>query len=112
MVDVSSSNRNSRGDWRPDAPIALAPINVWPLRISNITKWFFGFPGFLWPYNAFWLAVTILTWSYLTPELKTMANLELWWIGLVLARNTALILILFGSLHLYLYVFKGQGEQH
>ena len=112
MVDVSSSNRNSRGDWRPDAPIALAPINVWPLRISNITKWFFGFPGFLWPYNAFWLAVTILTWSYLTPELSTMANLELWWIGLLLARNTALILMLFGGLHLYLYVFKGQGEQH
>ena len=110
MADSTSSGRNSRGEWRPQNPILLAPINNWPIKFPIATKWFFGFPGFIWPYNAFWLGLTILTWAYLTPELPTMANLELWWVGLILARNAVLITILFGGLHLYLYVFKGQGD--
>ncbi len=70
----------------------------------------FGVPGYLWPQNAFWLAIAALTWTYLTPDLATMATFELWWIGLIFARNLAYVLLLFGGLHLYFYVFKVQGD--
>ena len=86
-----------RGEWRPAGPITLAPINAWPPRPAATTKWLLGFPGFLWPYNAFWLVVTLLTWTYLTPELAAMASFEAWWVGLLLARNLAFVLILFGG---------------
>lgn len=110
MTDIVSEERNSRGEWRPPAAIALAPINAWPIQPLTTAKWFFGFPGYLWPHNAFWLAITIFTWTFLTPKLGTMATLEFWWIGLLYARNLGFILLLFGGLHLYFYVFKRQGN--
>ena len=105
-----SEERNSNGEWRPAAAIALAPINVWPIRIVPAAKWLFGFPGYLWPHNAFWLLITFLTWTFLTPELAAMTSFEFWWVGLLYARNLAFITVLFGGLHLYFYVFKCQGN--
>ena len=81
-------------------------------EISNYVEMVVWVSGFLWPYNAFWMGITLLTWCYLTPDLSTMATLELWWVGLIFARNLALITLLFGGLHLYLYVFKGQENDH
>ena len=53
MTDIAANERNARGDWRPAKPIALAPINNWPPRPAALVKWLFGFPGYLWPQNAF-----------------------------------------------------------
>jgi sterol desaturase/sphingolipid hydroxylase (fatty acid hydroxylase superfamily) len=110
MTESAPNPRNARGEWRPRGPIALAPINAWPPRPAATAKWLFGFPGYLWPYNAFWLAVALFTWTFLTPELGAMASFEAWWIGLLLARNLAFVVILFGGLHLYFHVYKGQGD--
>jgi len=110
MTDIAANERNARGDWLPAKPIALAPINNWPLRPKALAKWLFGFPGYLWPQNAFWLGIAVLTWAYLTPDLATMKNFELWWIALIHLRNMAMILALFGGLHLYFHVYKRQGD--
>jgi sterol desaturase/sphingolipid hydroxylase (fatty acid hydroxylase superfamily) len=110
MTDIAANERNARGDWRPAKSIALAPINNWPLRPKALAKWLFGFPGYLWPQNAFWLGIAVLTWAYLTPDLATMKNFELWWIALIHLRNMAMILALFGGLHLYFHVYKRQGD--
>jgi sterol desaturase/sphingolipid hydroxylase (fatty acid hydroxylase superfamily) len=110
MTDIAANERSARGDWRPAKPLALAPINHWPPRPAALGKWMFGFPGFLWPQNACWLGIAVLTWAFLTPELSAMKSLELWWIALIHARNMAFILVLFGGLHLYFYVFKKQGD--
>lgn len=105
-----SSKEGARGDWRPAEPIALPPTIAWPPRPRATLKWLFGFPGYLWPMNALWLAVSAVTWAWLTPELAAMRSFEAWWIALLLARNAALVLLLFGGLHLYFYVWKGQGD--
>lgn len=110
MTDGATLDRDARGNWRPAAPIALAPVFAWPPRPAATLKWLFGFPGFLWPVNSFWLAVTLLTWFWLTPDLAEMQRFEAWWLGLILLRNFGYILLLFGGLHLYLHVLKGQGE--
>lgn len=110
MSDMTANDRNPRGEWSPAEAIALAPINAWPPKPAVTFKWMFGFPGFLWPHNAFWLCISLITWNFLTPDLASMQSLELWWVALIFARNFVFILALFGGLHLYLYVFKGQGD--
>ena len=110
MTDISSGVRNERGEWRPESKIIPAPINDWPPRLGALVRWMFAFPGYLWPLNAFWLGVTIVTWVWLTPAISEMQSLELWWVMLILGRNLALTLLLFGGLHLFLHVFQGQGN--
>lgn len=111
MSEVKSNPHNSRADWRPAGKIALAPINAWPPRLVETFKWMFGFPGYLWPYNLFWVAVSVVTWTYLTPDLADMQSFEVWWLALLYGRNFAFILVLFGGMHLYFYVYKGQGDE-
>ena len=111
MSEITANQRDARGDWAPARPIALAPINHWPLQPRVVSKWLFGFPGFLWPHNAFWLCVTLLTWFYLTPPLAEMKTFELWWVSWLLVRNAGFILLLFGGMHLYFYVFRKQGDE-
>ncbi len=110
MADGTVSGRNARGEWRPESTIAPAPINHWPPRPGAVLRWLVGFPGYLWPLNVFWFVVTLVTWTWLTPELTAMKSLEFWWIALLLGRNMALALLLFGGLHLYFFVFERQGE--
>jgi len=105
------SDRDTKGDWRPVNYIKLPPIYAWPLRPMTITKWFVGFPGYLWPLNALVFLISIATWSLLTPDLAQMQTLELWWIALLLVRNLCLTAAYFGGLHLYLYKYKRQGDK-
>lgn len=111
MSEQSVSDRDARGDWRPAENIKLPPIYAWPLRPLTITKWFFGFPGYLWPLNALVLLISVATWTFLTPDLAQMKSLELWWIALLLVRNLLLTAGYFGGLHLYLYQYKQQGDE-
>ena len=104
-MSASSSNvRNERGEWFPDHPVTLAPINMWPPKAGVLAKWFVGFPGFLWPYNSLWLAITLVTWFFLTPPLAAMQSFELWWLSWLLVRNLVLVTLVFGGLHAYFYI--------
>ena len=104
-----ATERNQRGEWRPSAPIGLPPIFAWPPKPGTVFQWFFGFPGYLLPLNAFWFGLALVTWAFFTPELATMASFETGWVAWLLVRNAALVLAVFGGLHLYLYIRKGQG---
>lgn len=110
MVEGTVSGRDARGERRPEAKITPAPINYWPPRPGAVLHWAFRFPGYLWPLNAFWFVVTLVTWTWLTPNLAVMESLQLWWIALLLGRNLTLTLLLYGGLHFYFYVFERQGD--
>lgn len=110
MAEETADGRDDRGIWRPESKIAPAPINHWPPRPDAVLHWALRFPGYLWPLNAFWAGVTFITWVWLTPALDSMQSLEPWWIALILGRNFGLVLLLFGGLHLYFYIIKGQGD--
>lgn len=109
MTTAATEIRNARGDWRPAEPIALPPTIAWPPRPRAIARWLFGFPGYLWPMNALWLALTLASWHWLTPDLASMRTVEAWWVAAIFARNFALIGLLFGGLHVWFYVLEGQG---
>ena len=113
MTDTTGNGRSASGEWRPAQPIRLAPINDWPpAPPAKLARWAFGFPGFLWPYNALWLGIAVVTWLWLTPDLAQMQTLEFWWVGLIFVRNLALLLAVFGGFHLYFYIIKGQRDEY
>jgi sterol desaturase/sphingolipid hydroxylase (fatty acid hydroxylase superfamily) len=111
MQGSGTTTRDARGDWRPAEPIALPPTIAWPPRPRAIARWILGFPGYLWPMNALWLATTLATWAWLTPDLATMRQFEAGWIAAILLRNLALVSLLFGGLHLYFNVLRLQGDE-
>ncbi len=111
MNSPSTNERNQQGEWRPAHPIVSAPITAWPPQPAKTLKWLFGWPGFLWPENIFWLAVSVCTWAFLTPELSTMKSFELWWVALLYVRNFIFITVLFGGMHYFLYMRKSQGDR-
>ena len=39
------------GFWTPKEPVSYGPAFDWPPRPRALLKWFFGFPGYLWPWN-------------------------------------------------------------
>lgn len=72
-------------------------------------KWLFGYPGSILPWNLFYAAVGVVSWLYLTPPLDAMRSFSASWITYLLARNAFLVLLIYGALHLRLYVKRKQG---
>ena len=98
MADTSNSARDARGEWRPGEPIQSPPISTWRLKLAAVVRWMVAWPGYLWPFNAFWLMVATATWFFLTPELSAMQTLEWDWVGLIVARDFAFAVLLYGDL--------------
>ncbi len=66
--DSLYGKRDKRGDWKPSRRIEYPPVFVWPARPVAFLKWFFGFPGFLLPWNLLYAAAGVVLWLYLTPS--------------------------------------------
>jgi sterol desaturase/sphingolipid hydroxylase (fatty acid hydroxylase superfamily) len=50
-------------------------------------------------------------WFFMTPSLDHFQTLSLFWFGVLLVRNLVLALIVYGTWHLWLYVFRKQGTE-
>lgn len=107
--DLEYGKRDRRGNWEPNDRVSYGPFFSWPPRLKVLLKWFFGFPGYLFPWNVIYAVGAVLIWLYLTPSLETMQTFALGWVGLVLLRNIALAIVVFGGWHLWLYVWRKQG---
>jgi len=105
------NNRNSKGEWQPRI-VEVAPIYKWPPNLVEVVKYFFGIPGFLFPWNILFVSISIFTWLFLTPNFDTMKNFETGWIMQVFFRNVALLVMVAGPLHFYFYIKKAQGIQY
>ncbi len=110
MSETIDGVRDSRGEWQPAERPETAPLWAWPPRPLGALKWIFGFPGYLWPWNAFFCLIAVATWAYLTPELSRMAEFRAGWIAQIYLRNIGLLVLFVGGLHLRLYTFRGQGS--
>lgn len=109
MDEMKFGKVDARGNWAPDKPIGYGPAFAWPPQPKALFKWFFGFPGYFLPWNLLYAIAAVLIWLFLTPSLETMKTFAFEWVGLVLARNYALALAVYGAWHLWLYVWRRQG---
>ena len=112
MSTVVAGTRDSRGEWQPAQLPVVAAIWAWPPRPLDALKWMFGNPGYLWPWNAIFCLLAVLTWFYTQPELSRMAEFRLDWIAQIYFRNLALLVLFAGGWHLRLYTFRGQGAKY
>ena len=111
-TSIGIGSRDRRGHWRPADRIQMPAHCRWPLQPLELVKWLLKFPGYLWPWNLVYFVIPLLVWLYLTPSLATMQTFELWWIGVILARNIAITAVFFGAWHIYFYIIKGQGKDY
>ncbi len=111
MNETIPSGRAKRVDYAPDDPIAYAPLFVWPPRLRALARWLFGWPGYLWPYNALYLMVAVGVWYLATPSTATMSTWGIGWVTVILVRNAALLVLWYGIFHARLYVRKAQNTR-
>ena len=52
MDESALGNRDKRGFWRPNKKLNYGPVLVWPFKVWVFLKWLFGYPGFIFPWNA------------------------------------------------------------
>ncbi|EGU57665.1 putative sterol desaturase [Vibrio nigripulchritudo ATCC 27043] len=111
VVDEHGQVRDRRGEWRSGNPVFEEPVFVWPPKPKAFLKWFFGMPGYLFPWNLGYLIMTVIVMMYFTPELSRMETFATDWVVEILLRNIVLLFIVAGSLHLWLYSYKKQGRK-
>ncbi len=109
MDDSAYGTETQRGHWAPQRPISYGPAFDWPPNPRALAKWFFGFPGYLLPWNVLYAAGAVLIWMFLTPPPETMKTFSFQWVALILARNIALAIAVYGAWHLWLYAWRKQG---
>ncbi len=99
---------DSRGEWRPDEPISFAPVFVWPPKVKQFFTWLFNY---LFTWNLFYLGIVLASYYYLQPPLENMKSFKASWILTLFARNMALVWIIYGGWHWYLYILKKRGAK-
>jgi sterol desaturase/sphingolipid hydroxylase (fatty acid hydroxylase superfamily) len=107
-MDESFYGKEDRGQWAPDKPISYGPAFSWPPQPLALFKWFFGFPGYLFPWTVPYALLAFVIWQWLTPSLETMKTLSWDWVLFVLARNLVMAVTVYGAWHLWLYRWKKQ----
>jgi sterol desaturase/sphingolipid hydroxylase (fatty acid hydroxylase superfamily) len=98
-----------RGNWAPNKPISYGPAFAWPPQPMALLKWLLGFPGYFLPWNLAYAILAVLIWAYLTPSLESFKSFSPYWSAVVLLRNIALAVCVYGAWHLWLYVWRKQG---
>jgi sterol desaturase/sphingolipid hydroxylase (fatty acid hydroxylase superfamily) len=108
MNDLDHGARDKRGDWRPNAALQVGPLLDFPWSAARVLKWL---PSYFLPWNVVFFAISTLIWFYLTPPRETLQTLDWSWILFLYARNSLLILLLYGALELRLYIKRSQGNR-
>ena len=109
MDEMNFGTRDARGNWSPKKSIDYGPVFVWPPKPKAVLKWFFAFPGYLFPWNVLYALAAIGIWYFLTPPLVHFQTFSLSWFGVILGRNIVLALLVYGSWHIWLYIWRKQG---
>ncbi len=108
MDDLDHGSRNKRGDWQPTAHLEVAPLWSWPIRPARLLGWL---AGYVWPWNAFFLATTVLWCLLVLPPAEVRQQLAVGWIAQLLAANWLGVFLFYGAFELRLYVLRTQGQR-
>lgn len=111
MVDqVDKKNLKSRWNFRPDLSGQIAPYYAWPPRLGASLRYVAESWSLLGA-RIYVLGISILCWYYFSPALERCRDFSVDWIAQIWLRNLAIMILVAGSLHLYFYIFKKQGNE-
>ena len=111
MDEALFGTRTARGEWTPTRPASYGPLFERPTRPLAIGKWFAGFPGYLFPYNALYFAAAAVAYVATTPDWSTMRSFSAGWIVWLLGRNLLVTIAWYGLFHYRLYVRRSQDTR-
>lgn len=106
---TSAEQRPQRWHSTPELPLRPAPFLRWPVDISATLRHLAASWGPFHP-RLLMLIVSVVVWRWASPSVTTAATLQLDWIALVWLRNTAIVLVVAGGAHVWLYRWKKQGD--
>ena len=86
LNDENYGVRDKRGHWKPFGTIAINPPTSIFYNPVKMIKYFFKYPGIFFPWTFVFGAITVATYSFLTPSLETMKTLEVGWIAFIFFR--------------------------
>lgn len=108
MDDLKFGTRNKRGDYAPKERLEGAPVFVWPPRPLKLLRWL---PQYFLPWNVLFMALGAALWVWATPSRETLASLDWHWMALILIRNAAIVLAVFGAIEAWLYMRRAQSNR-
>lgn len=108
MDDLAYGTRNKRGDWSPKDHPQIAFFWSRPWDLKAWAKFLFDY---IWPWNAFHVAVTLLYWKFLLPDWETMKTLGWGWVLWLYAVNGIGIFLMYGSIEALYYWKRKQGTR-
>ena len=112
MKDTDLGTRDKRGFWKPKELINYGPLFSFPTHLLKILSWLFLYPGFIFPWGAFFIMLSAILWLYLTPSFETLKYFSFDWILFIFVRNLILISCLWGILHFRLYSKQKQRTEY
>lgn len=109
-AEVSATAHNPTGEYQPESTIALPALYRWPPRPLAALNYLLY--GMLFPWGYLFILLAFPVWYYFTPGLATMAEFEPGWLALLWLRNAALLTLVAGGLHWWLYLRRGQQRHY
>ncbi|MFN9233889.1 MAG: sterol desaturase family protein [Planctomyces sp.] len=110
MTAAQNQNPASDTTWNHSTPVVFSPLFAWPPRpkaaLLTLTQRWFTLSR-----SVLFLAMAVLVHKYLLPVSEQMKSLAGSWVALVFLSNFLFMLIIAGSLHLFLFTFRLQGKQ-
>ena len=95
---------------RPEVPIQVSPLFVWPPDPRKIFRWVAD-RWFTLAENSILLVVATVSWLWLQPTMAEARMLAPSWVLEIWLRNMALMILVAGGLHLYFYTWRRQGKR-
>jgi lathosterol oxidase len=106
---MTESNRSSGWNYQPSEPIKYNPLFDFPPKLALIFGWMIKRWVSISRFVLFLTLAFFLT-KYLMPSLSIMGEFDYGWVTYLFMRNTALLFLIAGTLHLYLHILKVQGD--
>ena len=107
---MSAAPYNPSSDYQPESTVGLPVLYHWPFNPFAAFKYLLF--GMLFPWGHLFIALGILSWYALTPELASMTVFAPGWIAMIWLRNAVLLTLFAGSLHWWFYMRRGQRQHY
>ena len=104
---AATRTRLQRAKGYDPEPFDVNPLWRWPMQPVAILRWLLG--TYLFWQTAAWYAIGYVAWRWLTPGLERFASLGVDDVALLWVRNAAIMLVVIGGQHYFLYMRKTQG---
>lgn len=108
MDESLYGKRNKKGDWAPSNALGAPELWQWPPSAGGLLRWAMGF---VWPWNALFLAISGLTWLMVLPEPSAMAELSWSWVLPLFAWNWTGLFAFYGVFEWALYRARRQATR-